>query len=101
MVLVYGGRNVELDVKGYVSTNYKGDSDDEKSHIGYVFLVNGGAVSWRSCKQSLKAKYTMESEYIATADVANEAVWLQKFVLELGVLPGMRDVIRLQRIYNF
>jgi hypothetical protein len=31
MVLVYGGINVELDVKGYVSTNYKADSDDEKS----------------------------------------------------------------------
>jgi hypothetical protein len=31
MVLVYGGSNVELDVKGYVSTNYKADSEDEKS----------------------------------------------------------------------
>jgi hypothetical protein len=50
-----------------------------------VFLVNGGAVSWRTCKQSLKAKSTMEPEYIATADVANEAVWLHKFVIKLGV----------------
>jgi hypothetical protein len=31
MILVYGGSNVELDVKGYVSTNYNADSDDEKS----------------------------------------------------------------------
>jgi hypothetical protein len=31
MVLVYGGSNVELGVKGYISTNYKSDSDDEKS----------------------------------------------------------------------
>jgi hypothetical protein len=76
MVLVYGGSGVELDVKGYISTGYKADSDDEKSQTGYVFLVNGGAVSWRSCKQSLKAKSTMESEYIATADAGNEAVWL-------------------------
>jgi hypothetical protein len=37
----------------------------------------------------------MESEYIATADVANEAVWLQKFVLKLGVLPGMRDPVHI------
>jgi hypothetical protein len=61
MVLVYGGSNVELDVKGYVSTNYKADSDNENSQTGYVFLVNGGAVSFRSCKQTLKAKSTMES----------------------------------------
>jgi hypothetical protein len=31
MVLVYGGSNLDLDVKGYVSTNYKANSDDEKS----------------------------------------------------------------------
>jgi hypothetical protein len=50
MVLVYGGSGVELDVKGYVSTCYNADSDDEKSQTRYVFLINGGAVSWRSCK---------------------------------------------------
>jgi hypothetical protein len=37
----------------------------------------------------------MESEYIATADVANEVVWLQKFILELGVLPGTRDPVHI------
>jgi hypothetical protein len=37
-------------------------------------LVNGGTVSWRSCKQSLIAKSIMESEYIAAADATNEAV---------------------------
>jgi hypothetical protein len=39
MVLVYGGSNIELDVKGYVSTKYIADWDDEKSQTGYVFLV--------------------------------------------------------------
>jgi hypothetical protein len=34
-------------------------------------------------------------EYIATADVENEAVWLQKFVLELGVLPRMCDLVHI------
>jgi hypothetical protein len=57
--------------------------------------MNGGAVSWRSYKQTLKAKSTVESEYIATAGVANEAVWVQKFVLELGVLPGMCDHVHI------
>jgi hypothetical protein len=33
----------------------------------------------------------MESEYIVAADAANEAISLQKFVLELGVFPGVRD----------
>ena len=29
----------------------------------------------------------MEAEYIAACDVAKEAVWLRKFLLELGVVP--------------
>jgi hypothetical protein len=33
MVLAYGGSRVELDVKGYVSTGYNANSDDEKSHM--------------------------------------------------------------------
>jgi hypothetical protein len=27
--------------------------------------------------------------------VANEAVWIQKFVIELGVFPGMRDPVHI------
>jgi hypothetical protein len=45
MVLVYGGSNAELDIRGYVSTRCKANSADEKSQTGYEFLVNGGAVS--------------------------------------------------------
>jgi hypothetical protein len=37
----------------------------------------------------------MESEYITTVDMANEVVWLQKFILKLGVLPRMRDLVHI------
>jgi hypothetical protein len=37
----------------------------------------------------------MESEYIIAADAANEAVWLQKFVIELGVFPRMHDPVHI------
>ena len=50
MFLVYGGCEEELDVKGYVDASFNTDPDDSKSQTGYVFLVNGGAVSWRSGK---------------------------------------------------
>ena len=33
----------------------------------------------------------MESEYIDAVEAANEAVWLRKFVIKLGVFPGMQD----------
>ena len=50
MFLVYGG-DKELAVNGYDHASFDTDLDDSKSQTGYVFLLNGGAVSWCSSKQ--------------------------------------------------
>ena len=54
MFLVYGG-DEQLIVKGYVDASFDTDKDDSKSQTGYVYIFNGGAMSWRSCKQSVIA----------------------------------------------
>ena len=54
MFLVYGG-DEELVVKGYIDASFDTDLDDSKSQTGYVYILNGGAVSWCSCKQSIVA----------------------------------------------
>jgi hypothetical protein len=84
MVLIYGGCEEELSAKGYVDASFDTDPDDLYSQTGYVFMLNGGSVSWRSCKQELVAQSTMESEYMAASEAASEEVWLRKFVIELG-----------------
>ncbi len=65
--------------------------DDRKSIFGLIFICNGGVVSWKSSKQSMTADSTTETEYIA----AKEAVWIQKFVTELGVVPSIQSPIPL------
>ena len=60
MFLVYGG-DEELVVKGYVDASFDTDLDDSKSQTGYVYILNGGAVSWCSCKQSVVAHSTCEA----------------------------------------
>jgi hypothetical protein len=84
MVLVYGRCEEELNIKGYVDASFDTDPDDSKSQTGYVFMLNGGAVSWSSCKQELVAQSTMESEYMSASEVASERVWLCKFVIDEG-----------------
>src|SRR4051812_40730678 len=54
MFLVYGGEE-ELVAKCYVDASFHNDPDDSKSQSRYVFLMNGGAVSWRSSKQPVVA----------------------------------------------
>ena len=55
----------------------------------------GGAVSWKSSKQETVADSTTESEYIAASVAAKEAVWIKKFVTELGVVPSILDPVNL------
>jgi hypothetical protein len=93
MVLVYGGCEEELSVKGYVDAIFNTDPDNSKSQTGYVFMLSGGPMSWRSCKQELVAQSTMESEYMAASDATSEGAWLRKFVIELGVFPSMGDPV--------
>jgi hypothetical protein len=50
-------------------------------------------VRWRSKKQATTAQSTIESEYISALDAGNEAVWLRKFIVELGVFPSMHEPV--------
>nr|GEY47135.1 retrotransposon protein, putative, Ty1-copia subclass [Tanacetum cinerariifolium] len=87
--LVYDeNSDAELQVKCYCDAGFESDRDDTKSQSGYVFTLNGGAVVWKSSKQSTTAQHAVEAEYIAAAEAAKEAVWIKKFVDELGVVPS-------------
>ncbi|GKD99124.1 retrotransposon protein, putative, ty1-copia subclass [Tanacetum coccineum] len=48
--------------------------DDTKSQTGYVFVLNGRAVDWKSAKKSTTAMSFIEFEYIASIEASMEAV---------------------------
>nr|GEY54296.1 retrotransposon protein, putative, Ty1-copia subclass [Tanacetum cinerariifolium] len=75
MVLVYGAKpEDELKVSCYGDASFQTDKDDTKSQMRYVFILNGGAVDWKSSKQSTTAMSSTEAEYIATAEASMEVV---------------------------
>ena len=83
-MLVY--RCEELIPIGYIDSNFQSDLDFKKSTSGCVFTLGGGAISWRSVKQSYIVDSTMEAEYVAACEAAKEAVWLKKFLSDPGVV---------------
>ncbi|XP_057468143.1 secreted RxLR effector protein 161-like [Actinidia eriantha] len=83
-MLIYGSE--DLTPIGYSDSNFQSDRDSRKSTSGYMFTLGGGAISWRSVKQSCIADSTMEAEYIEVCEAAKETTWLKKFLLELGVV---------------
>ncbi|GJZ97167.1 retrotransposon protein, putative, ty1-copia subclass [Tanacetum coccineum] len=96
LVYVYGGDlKRELRVSCYTDAGYLTDADDLKSQTGYVFVLNGGAVDWKSAKQSIFATSSAEAEYIAAFDASKEAVWVRKFISGLGVVPTIEKPINM------
>ncbi|KAK8983773.1 hypothetical protein V6N11_009559 [Hibiscus sabdariffa] len=69
--LVYGGEE-ELRIKGYTYASFQTDKDDSRSQSGFVFCLNGAA-----------------------SEAAKEAVWIKKFITELGVVPSIVDAVDL------
>jgi len=72
------------DLIGYSDADWAGDIDTRRSTSGYVFLLNGGCISWRSKKQRTVALSSTEAEYMALSEATQEAVWLKAFMRELG-----------------
>ena len=52
-------------MEGYSDENCISDVQDSKSTSGFVFTLGGAAISWKSSKQTIIARSTMESEFIA------------------------------------
>ena len=88
-MLVYHGD--ELAHIGYNDSHFQSDADLRKSTSGYVFTLGGVAVSWRRMKQSCIVNSTMKAEYVATSKAVKEAIWLRKFLMELGVIAKVID----------
>nr|GEW09050.1 hypothetical protein [Tanacetum cinerariifolium] len=94
MFLVYrGDLKRELRVSCYTDDGYLTDADDLRSQTGYVFVLNGGDIDWKSAKQSIFAASSAEAEYIAAFDASKEAVWVRKFISGLGVVPTIEEHI--------
>ena len=55
-----------------------------RSTAGYVFLLAGGAISWSSKRQQTVAVSSTEAEYMAATHASKEALWLKRFVSDLG-----------------
>ncbi|TYK02153.1 gag/pol protein [Cucumis melo var. makuwa] len=63
-----------LSLTGYTDSDFQTDKHARKSTSGSVFTLNGGALVWRSIKQSCIADSTMEAEYVAACEEAKESV---------------------------
>jgi hypothetical protein len=75
----------DLVLTGYADSDWASDKDTRKSTTGYVFMLNGGAVSWKSSQQKSTALSSTEAEYMAYTEAAKEAIWLRRILIEIDL----------------
>lgn len=83
--LVFSQDSSNDPLTGYVDSDFAKDLDQGRSTTGYLFMVLGNIVSWKSQLQPVVALSTTEAEFIALTEGVKEALWLKGFVHDLGI----------------
>ncbi|XP_041026883.1 secreted RxLR effector protein 161-like [Juglans microcarpa x Juglans regia] len=88
-------RTDSLEVTGYSNSDFADCSDSRKSTSGYFFLLAGGAISWRSMKQTITFSSTMEAKFVACFEAIIHGLWLRNFISGLGVVDSIARPLRI------
>ena len=59
-----------------------------------MFLASGGAITWKSKKQTTIALSSKEAEYVALSEAAREACWLRNLYYELGYTQESQIILK-------
>lgn len=76
------GKGTEL--VGYSDSDFAADQDTRRSQLGFIYLLNGGPVSWTSTQQKSVSVSTTEAEYVALSEASKEAIWLRRLLSDMG-----------------
>jgi len=88
-------RSDQLEITGYSDSDFARCLDSLRSTSGYIFMLVGGAVSWRSAKQTLTTSSTMAEEFVACYEASNNGIWLRNFVTRLKIVEGSEISLKL------
>ena len=88
-------RSGQLEITGYSDLDFAEYLDSLRSTSGYIFMLVGGAVSWRSAKQTLTTSSTMATKFVACYEASNHGIWLKTFVTGLQIMEGIERPLKL------
>jgi hypothetical protein len=78
----------------YADASWASDITSARSQSGYVLMLNGSAVSWRSKRQSLICLSTAEAEYDSLHECVREVKYLRGLLGEMGLAQTSPTQVR-------
>ena len=82
-------RSNNLEIIGYSDSDFVGCQNSKRSTSGYIYMLAGGTISWKSVKQTLITSSTMAVKFIACYEASNHRIQLQNFITGLQVVEGI------------
>eukprot|EP00253_Pinus_taeda_P020184 PITA_20184 len=79
------GASTALNLLGFTYFDWVGDNIDRKSTSGYSLSLGSSPICWSIKKQDVIALSSTEAEYRGVFNITTQALWLQHFLIELGV----------------
>ncbi|RDX83656.1 hypothetical protein CR513_35401, partial [Mucuna pruriens] len=84
-----------LEIIRYSDSDFAGCQDSKHSTYGYIYMLAGGAIFWKSVEQTLIAPSTMATELVACFEASNHGICLQNFVTSLRVVDGIERPLKI------
>ena len=84
-----------LEVIDYSDSDFAGCVDSRRSTSGYIFMLAGGVVYWRSVKQTLIVTSTIKTEFVSCFEATLHGVWLKSFMSGLRVVDSISRPLKL------
>ncbi|EOY04903.1 Cysteine-rich RLK (RECEPTOR-like protein kinase) 8 [Theobroma cacao] len=76
-------------LKTLKNADWAGSKSDRRSTTKYCVFIGGNLVSWKSTKQNVVSRSSVESEYRAMAQTLWEVVWMYQLLSEVGLKSSL------------
>jgi len=83
-------RSESSEIIGFSDSDFVGCQDSKLSTSGYIFMLVGGVVSWKSAKQNFPTSSAMAIDFVDCYEASNHVIWLRNFVTRLHVVDGIK-----------
>ena len=82
---IHYAAGAQLDLTGFIDSEWVGDGNDMKSTLGFVFTIGSGKICWFDKKQATLTLSSAEAEYRGALNATIQAVWLHGILTEFWI----------------